>query len=148
MTDTQCAHWACCAEGGTDVEGIQAFRGHARNLWFHSLKFPPPVEKPRLTYYNGIDIKEPAADLGIAIAIVSCFKDKLVDNKTVIVGEIGLSGEVRSITNLEKRLIEAEKLGFKTAVIPKSNEKSLSKDLKIKLVGVNKVTDALKECCF
>ena len=97
---------------------------------------------------GGIDIKEPAADLGIAIAIVSCFKDKLVDNKTVIVGEIGLSGEVRSITNLEKRLIEAEKLGFKTAVIPKSNEKSLSKDLKIKLVGVNKVTDALKECCF
>lgn len=97
---------------------------------------------------GGIDIKEPAADLGIAIAIVSCFKDKLVDNKTVIVGEIGLSGEVRSITNLEKRLIEAEKLGFKTAVIPKSNTKNLSKDLKIKLVGVNKVTDALKECCF
>ena len=97
---------------------------------------------------GGIDIKEPAADLGIAVAIVSCFKDKLVDNKTVIIGEIGLSGEVRSITNLEKRLIEAEKLGFKTAVVPKSNEKSLSKDLKIKLVGVNKITDALKECCF
>ena len=72
----------------------------------------------------------------------------MVDNKTVIIGEIGLSGEVRSITNLEKRLIEAEKLGFKTAVVPKSNEKSLSKDLKIKIVGVNKITDALKECCF
>ena len=49
---------------------------------------------------------------------------------------------------IDLAILDVEKLGFKTAVVPKSNEKSLSKDLKIKLVGVNKITDALKECCF
>ena len=97
---------------------------------------------------GGIDIKEPAADLGIAVAIISCFKDKLVDNKTVIIGEIGLSGEVRAVSSLDKRLIEAEKLGFKIAIIPKTDKRILPKNLKLKLIEVNKITDALKECCF
>jgi len=97
---------------------------------------------------GGIDIKEPAADLGIAVAIVSCFTDKLVDNKTVIIGEIGLSGDIRSVNNIEKRLIEAQKLGFKTAIIPNLNDKSLLKNLSIKCIETSKVTDALKDCCF
>ena len=96
---------------------------------------------------GGIDIKEPAADLGIAVAIVSCFKDKLVDNKTVIIGEIGLSGEIRLVNNLEKRLTEAQKLGFTTAIIPKSDNKTL-KTFSIKCIEASKITDALKVCCF
>ncbi|MBR1907385.1 DNA repair protein RadA [bacterium] len=97
---------------------------------------------------GGIDIKEPAADLGVAVAIVSCFKDKLVDNKTVIIGEIGLSGEIRSVNNIEKRLIEARKLGFKTAIIPKLNDKKLLENLSIKCIEASKITEALKDCCF
>ncbi len=97
---------------------------------------------------GGVDIKEPAADLGIAVAIVSCFKDKLVDNKTVIIGEIGLSGEIRMVNNLEKRLIEAEKLGFTTAIVPKSIDKNLQKNFSIKCIEASKITDALKDCCF
>ena len=97
---------------------------------------------------GGIDIKEPAADLGIAVAIVSCFKDKLVDNKTVIIGEIGLSGEIRTVNNLEKRLIEAEKLGFTTAIIPKTLNQSLSKKLSIKCIETSTINDTLRVCCF
>lgn len=96
---------------------------------------------------GGIDIKEPATDLGVAMAIVSCFRDKLIDKKTVIIGEIGLSGEIRSVTNIEKRLIEAQKLGFEKAIIPDGNKNAI-KSLDIKCVGVKKLMDTIKECCF
>src|SRR5215211_2722812 len=67
---------------------------------------------------GGLRIVEPAADLAVAIAVASSFKERLVDPRTVSIGEIGLSGELRSVNQLERRLTEASRLGFKRAVIP------------------------------
>ena len=66
---------------------------------------------------GGIDVSEPSADLGIALAIITCVRDVVFDSHTAIVGEIGLSGEIRAVNHIEKRIIEAEKLGFKMAVV-------------------------------
>ncbi|MCX5749829.1 MAG: DNA repair protein RadA [Candidatus Saganbacteria bacterium] len=74
---------------------------------------------------SGIYVDEPAADLPAACAIVSCVKNKAVDPKTVIIGEIGLTGEIRSVPHIEKRLQEAKKLGFTKAVFPKGNSTAI-----------------------
>ena len=71
---------------------------------------------------GGIDVSEPAADLGIALAIITCVRDVVFDSHTAIVGEIGLSGEIRAVNHIEKRIIEAQKLGFKRIIIPATNE--------------------------
>ena len=71
---------------------------------------------------GGIDVSEPAADLGIALAIITCVRDVVFDSHTAIVGEIGLSGEIRAVNHIEKRINEAQKLGFKRIIIPSSNE--------------------------
>ena len=89
---------------------------------------------------GGMKLPEPAADLAIAVAIVSSFRAKPCDHQAVILGEIGLTGEVRSITMPEKRLSEAEKLGFKQVILPKHN---VVKDSKIKQSGVTDIWQAL-----
>ena len=71
---------------------------------------------------GGIDVSEPAADLGIALAIITCVRDVVFDSHTAIVGEIGLSGEIRAVNHIEKRINEAQKLGFKRIIIPASND--------------------------
>jgi DNA repair protein RadA/Sms len=71
-----------------------------------------------LNVAGGIRVTEPAVDLGVATAIASSFRDRPIDPGTVIMGEVGLGGEVRAIPHLEARLREAEKLGFEQAVIP------------------------------
>lgn len=71
---------------------------------------------------GGIDVNEPAADLGIALAIVTCVRDVVFDSHTAIVGELGLSGEIRAVNHMEKRINEAQKLGFKRIIIPDANE--------------------------
>ena len=71
---------------------------------------------------GGIDVNEPAADLGIALAIVTCVRDVVFDPETAIIGEIGLSGEIRAVNHIEKRINEAQKLGFKRIIIPESND--------------------------
>ncbi len=70
---------------------------------------------------GGIDVNEPAADLGIALAIVTCVRDVVFDLQTAIVGELGLSGEIRAVNHIEKRINEAQKLGFKRIIIPDAN---------------------------
>lgn len=67
---------------------------------------------------GGLRIAEPAADLAISIAVASSFKERLVDPRTVAIGEVGLSGELRSVNQLERRLAEAKRLGFTRAVVP------------------------------
>ena len=74
---------------------------------------------------GGIRITEPAADLAVCTAIASSLTEKVLDNQTIIIGEVGLGGEIRSVGQIEKRIQEAEKLGFKTAVIPSGNRKEL-----------------------
>ena len=93
---------------------------------------------------GGIDIDEPSADLGIAIAIATCARDVVVDPQTVIIGEIGLSGEIHPVNNIEKRLNEAVISGFKKAIIPYANHEI--KNDKIKIVPVKRVIDAISAC--
>ncbi len=93
---------------------------------------------------GGIDVDEPSADLGIAMAIATCARDVVVDPQTVIIGEIGLSGEIHPVSNLEKRLNEAAALGFKKAIIPYANRNI--KHEKIKTVPVKRLIDAITAC--
>ncbi|MBU1026824.1 MAG: DNA repair protein RadA, partial [Candidatus Margulisbacteria bacterium] len=91
---------------------------------------------------GGVRVYEPAIDLPIALAIASSFKNKPLDPDTVAVGEVGLAGEVRSVSQIELRVREAEKLGFKNIIIPKSNLKEIKKT-KIEISAVNSVEAAL-----
>jgi len=92
---------------------------------------------------GGIQIKEPAVDLGIICAVASSFKDREIDSKTVVMGEVGLTGEIRTISFIEKRITEAAKLGFKTAIIPKANLKGLKNNTDMKIIGVDSIADTL-----
>ena len=91
---------------------------------------------------GGLTVSEPAADLGVAIAIVSSFRDRIVDPHTVIIGEVGLGGQVRPVSQLELRLREAAKLGFRRAIVPKSQT---PEDLGLEIISVAKVLDAIIE---
>jgi DNA repair protein RadA/Sms len=90
---------------------------------------------------GGLNVAEPAADLGVAIAIVASFRDRVVDPRTVLIGEVGLGGQVRLVSQMELRLKEAAKLGFKRAIVPKGQ--SLPDDLGLEIVMVGKVIDAI-----
>ena len=91
---------------------------------------------------GGVRVIEPAIDLPIALAIVSSHKNKPIDAQTVVIGEIGLSGEVRSVNQIAARVKEAEKLGFKKIIVPKANLKELGKT-KIGVLGVASIKEAL-----
>ena len=94
---------------------------------------------------GGLEIEEPAADLGIALAIATCYRDVCVNPNCVIIGEISFSGEIRNVSNLEKRIYEAQKLGFKKAVIPKQTKK-FSENFDIEIVQVPRLIDAITAC--
>jgi DNA repair protein RadA/Sms len=89
---------------------------------------------------GGLNVGEPAVDLGIAIAIVASFRDRIVDPGTVLIGEVGLGGQVRSVSQMELRLKEAAKLGFKRAIVPKGQK---FPDYNIEILPVSKVIDAI-----
>jgi DNA repair protein RadA/Sms len=92
---------------------------------------------------GGVRIDEPAVDLGIASSIISSLRDVPVDSQTIAVGEIGLSGEVRTVSQIEKRVQEAEKLGFRRIILPKNNLKGVLRSNGIELVGVERIEDAV-----
>lgn len=92
---------------------------------------------------GGMKVQEPAIDLGIVMAIASSFKNRPIDPEMIVFGEIGLSGEVRAVSQAEQRIAEAAKLGFKTVVLPESN-RSMVKDVQgISLKGVSNVQEAI-----
>lgn len=95
---------------------------------------------------GGIDVDEPAADLGVALAVTTCARDVIVSPDTVIVGEVGLSGEIRAVNNLEKRVKEAEKLGFKKIVVPSSNKIKKEDYKNIEIIAVSRLMDAIAAC--
>ncbi len=97
---------------------------------------------------GGLEIDEPAADLGVALAVATCARDVIVSPDSVIVGEIGLSGEIRSVNNLDKRIKEAEKLGFKKIIIPKSNKIKREDFKDIEIVPVERLMDAITACVY
>lgn len=92
---------------------------------------------------GGVKMNEPAIDLGIVMAIVSSYKNKPIDEKTIVFGEVGLSGEVRAVSMPEQRVAEAKKLGFETCIIPEVC-KDMVKGVKgIKIIGVKNIGDAM-----
>ena len=96
-----------------------------------------------LNVVSGIKITEPAVDLGIILAVTSSFKNISIPKNIVAIGEVGLTGEVRAVNMIEKRIKEAEKLGFKKCIIPENNKKLLKEDYKLDIIGVRNVTEAL-----
>lgn len=95
---------------------------------------------------GGLKTNEPSMDLGIALAIASSFKNRPVDANVAVTGEIGLTGEVRTVSFIEKRIIECEKLGFKKMIIPAGNYiDEFKKDYKIEVVAVRNLRQAIDE---
>ncbi len=92
---------------------------------------------------GGMKIMEPALDLGIVMAIVSSYKNRAIDDKIAVFGEIGLSGEVRAVSMAEQRIQEVKKLGFDTCIVPHSCMDSVRSMSGIKLIGVRSVQDAI-----
>lgn len=97
-----------------------------------------------LNVVGGLKVNEPAIDLGIILATASSFKNIPIPKDVVALGEVGLTGEVRAINLIEKRLKEAEKLGFKTCIIPESNKKNLKDTYKLDIIGVHNINEAIK----
>jgi len=92
---------------------------------------------------GGLKVNEPALDLGIVLAIVSSYKNREIDSKTIIFGEVGLAGEVRAVSQAQQRVTEAIKLGFKTCILPEVCLNNVIKTDKIKLIGVRNLSEAM-----
>ena len=92
---------------------------------------------------GGVKIDEPAVDLAVCCSIASSLLDKPADNTSVVIGEVGLGGEIRSVGNIEKRIAEAEKLGFKKIIIPANNLKSIKSKNSINIIPVNSLSEAI-----
>ena len=92
---------------------------------------------------GGIRMNEPAIDLGVVLSLISSYKEKPIDEKTICFGEVGLSGEVRAVSMAEQRVLEAKKLGFHTCILPEVCRTNIKEVQGIRLVGVNTVKDAM-----
>ncbi len=92
---------------------------------------------------GGIRLNEPAADLGIVMAIASSYKNRPIAEDVIVFGEVGLSGEVRAVTMPEQRVAEAKKLGFKTCVLPEVSVKAVGKVDGVTVIGVKSVGEAI-----
>ena len=93
---------------------------------------------------GGIRMTEPAIDLGLILALVSSYKDIAIDEKTIAFGEVGLSGEIRSVNMAQQRVQEAKKLGFETVLMPKVSMKALQMVEGIRIIGLETVRDAMQ----
>ena len=92
---------------------------------------------------GGMKINEPAIDLGIIMAIVSSYKNRPIDEKTIVFGEVGLSGEVRAVSQAQQRVQEARKLGYETVIMPKVSAEGLENIKGIKIIGVSGIGEAI-----
>ncbi len=97
-----------------------------------------------LNIAGGVRIIEPAIDLAVCCSVASSLQDQVIDNSAVLIGEIGLGGEVRSVSFIEKRIQEAEKLCFKKIIIPKNNFKELKKNSSIEIISVETLAECLQ----
>jgi DNA repair protein RadA/Sms len=97
-----------------------------------------------LNIVGGMKVTEPSVDLGIVLAVASSFKGLSIKQDVLAIGEVGLTGEVRSVNMVEKRLKEAEKMGYKTCIIPESNKKLLKEKFKLDIIGAKSIVDAMK----
>ncbi|MCM1182704.1 MAG: DNA repair protein RadA [Roseburia sp.] len=92
---------------------------------------------------GGIKLSEPAIDLGIVMALVSSFKNRIIDDKTLVFGEVGLSGEVRAVNMAQQRVQEAKKLGFDTVIMPRVSVEGLERVEGIRVIGVGGIAEAI-----
>ncbi len=92
---------------------------------------------------GGVKMNEPAIDLGIVMALASSYKNKIMDEKTIVFGEVGLSGEVRAVSMPEQRVAEAKKLGFETCIIPEVSKETVKGIQGIRIIGVKNIGDAM-----
>ena len=97
-----------------------------------------------LNVVSGMKINEPAIDLGIAAVIASSFKSVYIPKNTAIIGEVGLTGEIRAVNMIDKRLKEAQRLGIKRIIIPQNNMKLLKESYKLDIIGVKNINEALR----
>ena len=97
-----------------------------------------------LNVIGGIKVNEPAIDLGMILAVTSSYKNISIGVDISVIGEVGLTGEIRSVNSIEKRLKEVEKMGFKTCIVPESNKKMLKESYKLDIIGVKNVVEAMK----
>ena len=93
---------------------------------------------------GGVKIDEPSVDLGLAMAIASSFKNIPLNHHTVMFGEVGLAGEIRTVPYVEQRLREAEKLGFARCILPTHSKKRLPSNFSIETLGVSSLADAIE----
>ena len=93
---------------------------------------------------SGIKLDEPAADLGLALAVASSFKNIAISKDLVAIGEVGLTGEIRSVSSIEKRVKEAERMGFLQCIIPESSKKQLKYKGNIEVIGVKNIKEAIE----
>ncbi len=95
---------------------------------------------------GGLRADEPASDLAVALSVVSSLKDAVISSDTIVFGEIGLAGEIRTVNNCEQRIRECERLGFKRCIIPRQNIKNLPEDefKNIEIIGVRNVREAFE----
>ena len=93
---------------------------------------------------GGIRMNEPAIDLAMVLAIISSYQDRAIDEKTIVFGEVGLSGEVRAVSMARQRVMEAKKLGFRRVILPKVSAEAMEPIEGIEVIGVANVMDALR----
>lgn len=93
---------------------------------------------------GGVKVEEPAVDLGIISAVASSFMDKSISESSVVIGEVGLTGEVRAVGHVDARVAEAQKMGFTRCLVPASNLKRMTAIEGIELLGVNAVSEAIE----
>ncbi len=98
-----------------------------------------------LNVVSGIKLVEPAVDLGTCLVVASSFKNYALPKDMVSIGEVGLTGEIRAVNMIEKRIKEVEKMGFKTCIIPESNKKLLKDSFKIDIIGVRTINEAMQK---
>lgn len=94
-----------------------------------------------LNVAGGLKVNEPALDLGIVLAIMSGFKNKPIGQKTICFGEVGLTGEVRAVSQAKQRVQEAIKLGYEECIIPYACLKSIGEEKRIRLIGIKSVSE-------
>ena len=97
-----------------------------------------------LNIAGGLKVADPALDMAVVASIMSSNFDIPVDRKIAFAGEVGLSGEIRTVTRIEQRVSEAEKLGFDTIIIPRGNLKGIKDTFSINIIEVGKVEDIFK----
>lgn len=133
---------------GTPQRSVTGFDQRRLNMLLAVLekraKFKLSQKDVFLNIAGGLKVADPALDMAVVAAIMSSNFDVSIDRKTAFAGEVGLSGEIRTVTRIEQRVSEAQKLGFDTIIIPKGNLKGIKDTFNINIIEVGKVEEVFK----